>query len=80
MISLYDQDGKKLWSADLGPRIAQEFRMFQSFREPGTPAGLMNIGIWDVYFQRDEVIVRIMGTHSVGINMKTGLISDEANP
>jgi hypothetical protein len=79
-VSLYDPRGKKLWAADLGASIDEEFRRFPYFRVPGTPAGIMNVGIWDVSFKADRLVVKLRGLAAVGLNLETGQISSEIHP
>jgi hypothetical protein len=48
-VSSYGKDGKKKWTADLGPLIAKESQYSMGFRVPGIPASAHgNCGLWDV--------------------------------
>ena len=71
-VSLYGRDGKKKWTADLGPSIDEESSHFPYFRNPGIPASRMNVGLWDVYVQSDEIFFQVFANHIYGIDMSTG--------
>ena len=73
-VSLYGQDGKKKWTADLGPSIEDEARHFPYFRNPGIPANYRNVGLWDVYPQPGVLMFQAFGKHIYGIDLNTGTV------
>jgi hypothetical protein len=76
-VSLYGERDKRLWTADLGPSIRREFEVFPYYRVAGRPAGIMNVGIWDLLFKADRIVVKLRGTGAVGLDWDTGEISIE---
>ncbi len=73
-VSLYGRDGAKKWTADVGPTIDHESRMFPYFRNPGTPASQRNVGLWDVSPQPGMLLVRVMANHLYAIDLSNGVI------
>jgi beta-lactamase regulating signal transducer with metallopeptidase domain len=71
-VSLYGSDGKKKWTADLGPAIADEFEDFPYFRNPGIPASKGNTGLWDVSPRSGVILVRITANHFYSVDVRNG--------
>jgi hypothetical protein len=75
-VSLYGKDGKKKWTADLGPSIAKEFHMLPVFRNPGIPvANASNSGLWDVFLsprQPGLLMVEVSGMSFYRFELTTG--------
>jgi hypothetical protein len=79
-ISLYDSNGGLDWVADLNQKMNDAYQVFRlGYRVPCTPASVRNVGIWDVTFRSDRLVVKLIGASTIGIDLKTGLISDEAH-
>jgi hypothetical protein len=71
-VSLYSKDGKKKWTDELGPAIADEFEYFPYTRNPGIPASRGNVGLWDVSPRSGVILVWIGGKTFYSIEVRTG--------
>jgi hypothetical protein len=69
-VSLYAKDGKKKWTADVGPAIADEFEVFPYTRNPGIPASRGNVGLWDVSPRSGVILVRITANHFYSVDVR----------
>jgi hypothetical protein len=86
-VSLYGKDGKKKWTADLGPSIADESERFPYFRNPGIPASGSNVGLWDVSCdlsrspgRTDMILVHIFGNAFSSVDVRNGKVTRLAHP
>jgi hypothetical protein len=86
-VSLYDKDGEKKWTADLGPSIAGEIREFPYIRNPGTPSSRNNTGLWDVTIehwnarpQPGMIFIRLTADHYYRITISNGKLTRLPHP
>jgi hypothetical protein len=76
IVSLYGQNGKKEWTADLSPSLEEESGLMPYFRSPGTPASNANVGLWDVLPQPGVLRVRLFRNHFYRVDLSTGAVTE----
>ena len=73
-VSLYGQDGGRKWTADLGPALDRESRIYPYNRVRHIPASQSNVGLWNVIPRPDMLRVHVMGVTSFRIDLDTGQV------
>jgi hypothetical protein len=73
-ISLYDAQGGRKWTADVGSTLAKESVAYAYTRVPGIPPSISNIGLWDVRWDGGNLLFQVLGNHFYELDAKTGAV------
>lgn len=74
LISLYREDGAKLWRADLDPALQGVIKAAPSARNTAGRAEILNAGVSDVRFSEKDIVVTLINQSRAGVDLKTGSV------